>query len=732
MGKAIPERQTLGRLIQMMPRRHTLRGIFFLLLLLGIGNLIAITSVTAAGPTVALSELDWDYRWGDLTFTDSKPDFNAVSSEWQPIDFPANPPDRGEQQYVWFRTTLPDTKLSAPVIFVTSINLNVEVYLDKQIIYRFGQLDPQTKKSFMGWPWHQISLPENYAGKPLYFRIYSDYTDIGLWGEAKLMERSDMLLHVISSGLHELIVAAFSLLVAFVTLVFALFRGTKKEFFYLGLFSLATAGVLIGENLAIQLALPWPLLKTYLAAVSYFSMPIFIAMLLYYWLNGATGSGLLKFLAQFHLAYLLLAVTVSLTGLLNLAIFFPVFDALFVISLLVMMRVVLRISKQVNLSQQMVLGAFAVYAIFLLVDMLVAHSFLPWIDFPIAIAGLLFAIVLVVISIRSYVQTNLALEQLNHQLEDRVNERTAELHAYAEAEQLRREELERENQFIAELERLNVDLQSCENLDEARELMRARLADIFKPALVKVSLDGDTIDTLPDAQIRLAQLEGGSQVLASLTLVSEHETLPKAQLEDFMRRTSQRLSITLGNIKLREDLQRYSFEDSLTGLRNRRFFDDALARDIQLAKRNQAPLSLLVCDIDHFKRFNDEFGHDAGDAALQAVAETLQQYFRESDIPCRFGGEEFVVLMQDAALDDALAKAERLREAVQALDISYRGEKLSHLTISIGVSSLSDRDTDAETLLRQADQALYAAKQQGRNRVISADDNPNRDKQVKG
>ncbi len=722
MGKAIPERQTLGRLTQNVPRRLCLRGRFFLLLLLVLGNLIAITSVRADSTAVSLSDLDWDYQWGDLAFADSSPDFNAVSSQWQPIAFPANPPYRDEQEYVWFRTVLPDIDLSTPVIFVTSINLNVEVYLDDQIIYRFGKLAQDSDKPFMGWPWHQIKLPQNFAGKPLYFRIYSDYTDIGLWGEAKLMERSDMLLHVISTGLHELIVAAFSLLVAFVTLVFALFRGTKKEFFYLGLFSLATAGVLIGENLAIQLALPWPLLKTYLAAVSYFSMPIFIAMLLYYWLNGATGSRSVKYLAQFHLAYLFTAVTVSLAGLLNLAIFFPIFDAFFVISLLIMMRVVLRISKQVSLSQQMVLGAFAVYAIFLLVDMLVAHSFLPWVDFPIAIGGLLFALVLVVISIRSYIQTNQAMEQLNHQLETRVSERTAELHAYAEAEQMRREELERENQFIAELERLNVDLQSCENLDEAKALMRARLAEIFKPSRVQVNLDGDKINTLPDVQIRLQQLEGGSQVLASLTVLSGHEALPKAQLEDFLRRTSQRLSVTLGNIKLREDLQRYSFEDSLTGLRNRRFFDDALARDIQLAKRNQSPLSLLVCDIDHFKRFNDEFGHDAGDAALQVVAETLQLYFRESDIPCRFGGEEFVVLMRDAALDDALAKAEQLREAIQALDISYRGEALSHLSISIGVSSLSEHNTDAEILLRQADQALYAAKQQGRNRVVSHDD----------
>lgn len=706
----------------MMPRRFALRGILLLLSLLVMGSLIAITGVKAATPSVELAELDWEYYWGDLPFRDSRPDFDAVSSKWQPIAFPANPPDREGRQYVWFKTELPDVALSAPVIFVTSINLNVEVYLDDQIIYRFGKLEQNSKKPFMGWPWHQISLPAAFSNKPIYFRIYSDYTDIGLWGEAKLMERSDMLLHVISSGMHELIVAAFSLLVAFVSLVFALFRGTKKEFFYLGLFSLATAGVLIGENLAIQLVMQWPLLKTYLAAGCYFAMPIFISMLLYHWLNGATGSRLLKFVAQFHLTYLLLVALLSLSGTVDLALFFPVFDVLFVISLLIMMRVVLPMSRRVNFSQKLVLAAFTVYAVFLLVDMLVAHSFLPWVDFPIAIGGLLFALVLVVISIRSYVQTNLAIEQLNQQLENRVTERTAELHAYAATEQQRRMELERENRFIAELEKFNQALQSCENLEEAKTLIRDKLAGVFKPSRVNVTLDGDNVNALPDAQIRLQALEGGSHVLASLTLEAGDEALPKAKLDDFLHRTTQRMTVTLGNIKLREDLQRYSFEDALTGLRNRRFFDDALARDIQLAKRHQSPLSLLICDIDHFKHFNDEFGHDAGDAALQAVADTLQHYFRESDIPCRLGGEEFVVLMRDAELEDAISKAERLREAIQSLEISYRNEKLSHLTISIGVSSLSGPDTDAETLLRQADQALYAAKQRGRNRVVSAED----------
>ncbi len=715
----------------MMPRRPVLRGRLFLLILLVMCSLTAVTSVKAASPSFELAELDWEYQWGDLPFTDSKPDLSAVATQWQPIAFPANPPNRGDQHHVWFKTILPELELSEPVIFITSIDLNVEVYLDDQLIYDFGELNQESKKSFKGWPWHQIALPENFADKPLYFRIYSSYKDIGFWGEARLMERSDMLLHVISSGLHELIVAAFSLLVAFVTLVFALFRGTKKEFFYLGLFSLATAGVLVGENLAIQLVFPWPLLKTYLAAVSYFSMPIFIAMLLYYWLNGASGSRLLKFVAQFHLAYLALAVLLSLSGVINLAIFFPIFDALFVISLLIMMQVVLRISGQVNLSQQLVLGAFAVYAIFLLADMLVAHGFLPWVNFPVVIGGLVFALVLVVISLYSYVQTNLAVDQLNQQLEHRVMERTAELHAYADAEQQRRKELERENHFIAGLEKLNGELQACQYLNEARELMLQRLGDVFKPTQVQISFDDNARNAQPDEQILIHELEGGSHVLASLTLKDSDEAQATLQQEDFIHRTCRRLGVTLGNIKLREDLQRYSFEDSLTGLHNRRFFDDALMRDIQLAKRNQSPLSLLICDIDHFKRFNDEFGHDAGDAALQAVADTLQHYFRGSDIPCRYGGEEFVVLMRDASLDDAIAKAERLREAVQALDISYRDEKLSHLTISIGISSLTNIDSDdAETLLRQADQALYAAKQGGRNQVKSADENITKEKQA--
>jgi len=164
-------------------------------------------------------------------------------------------------------------------------------------------------------------------------------------------------------------------------------------------------------------------------------------------------------------------------------------------------------------------------------------------------------------------------------------------------------------------------------------------------------------------------------------------------------------------------LQRYSFEDALTGLRNRRYFDDTLMRDIQLAKRNQTALSLLICDIDHFKKFNDEFGHEAGDVALQQVATELKQHFRESDIPCRLGGEEFVVLMRDADIKAAMAKAEKLRADIADKPIYYRDQDLGKLTISIGVVEWQD-ENEGDDLLRMADKALYSAKQGGRNRVV--------------
>lgn len=705
-------------------RSQALRSRVYRLLGLVILGFVCFTQIALAAPkSIELAELDWQYHWGEALDTDSLS--AAVKAEgWESIAFPANPPGRDGQTQVWFRTVLPAVNTAEPVIYITSVDINVEAFIGDEQIYHFGEFDDQGNIKFMGWPWHVMTLPDEFAGKLLYLKVSSDYTEMGLWGDAKILDRSDMLLHVVTSGLHELIIAAFSVLIAFVAFVFAIVRGTRREFFYLGLFSLATAGTLIGENLAMQFVISWPLLKTYLAATSYFAMPVFIAMLLYHWVDHV-GSRLLKAIAIVHLLYLLAVVVLSVTGVINLAIAYPVFDLLFVISLLLMLAVTLRVSRQMDIAQQLVLGAFGVYAVILLADMLIAHGFLPWIDFPMSYGGLIFSLVLVAVSIRNYIQTYTELEALNQTLEQRVIQRTTELHDYVDAEQTRRINLERQNLFSSQLERFNTELQSCDSLVEARDLFCDKLADVFSPASIEVSLDGKMMDDLPDGQLRIQGLGGSSQVFASLRLEKVDTALLKQDAEEMIQRAAQRLSVTLANIKLREDLQRYSFEDSLTGLRNRRFFDDALSRDVQLAQREQSVLSLLICDIDHFKRFNDDHGHEAGDVALQAVAAQLKQQFRESDIPCRLGGEEFVVLMREASLNDARAKAEQLREAIAANPIDYRNEKLAPLTVSVGVASWSGDEPDAEALLRKADKALYKAKQSGRNRVeIFEEDKP--------
>ncbi|WP_438970098.1 GGDEF domain-containing protein, partial [Methylophaga sp.] len=700
-----------------LPHSLALRGGVCDFLLIVLLSFACFSSIALAAPeTIDLAELDWQFRWDDAPGVEGISD-SVKLKEWEPIAFPADPPGRNGHTHVWFRTILPAVDVPEPVIYITSIDLNVEAFIDDRLIYRFGEFDENGNGKFMGWPWHAIKLPDDYAGKPLYLRVYSDYTDMGLWGEVKILDRSDMLLHVISSGLHELIIAAFSVLIAFIAFVFAIVRGTRKEFFFLGLFSLTTAGTLLGENLAIQLVFSWPLLKTYLAAISYFAMPIFIAMLLYYWVEDVKYGRLLKTVATVHLVYLISVMLLSLIGVINLATAYPLFDLLFVLSVLLMLTVILRVSSQMNIAQQLVLGAFGVYAIFLLADMLVAHSFMPWVDFPMSYGGLIFSLVLVMVSIRNYIRTHTELEILNETLEHRVIERTAELHDYVEAEQERRIILERQSRFASQLESFNIALQSCHSLAEANLLFKERLADVFQPAQVEVSLGDQTMNALPDAQIRLQGLEGGSQVFASLRLKTVEPMLLNQDVEEMIQRTAQRLSVTLGNIKLREDLQRYSFEDSLTGLRNRRFFDDALSRDIKLAQREQSALSLLICDIDHFKRFNDDYGHEAGDVALQAVAAELKQHFRQSDIPCRLGGEEFVVLLRKASLEDACAKAERLRKAIAANPIGYRDEKLGPLTVSLGVATFQGDEPDAEALVRKADKALYKAKQTGRNRI---------------
>ena len=175
--------------------------------------------------------------------------------------------------------------------------------------------------------------------------------------------------------------------------------------------------------------------------------------------------------------------------------------------------------------------------------------------------------------------------------------------------------------------------------------------------------------------------------------------------------------MAIANVKLREQLRDQSIRDVLTGLFNRRYMLETLRRELARAARVKQSVSILSIDIDHFKKFNDNHGHDAGDTVLRAFGGCLEKHFREEDVPCRFGGEEFVVLLPGATADDAARRADSLRVEVEALTLRYLDGTLPRITISVGVAEFPRSGDNPETVLKAADDALYRAKDNGRNRV---------------
>jgi diguanylate cyclase (GGDEF)-like protein len=183
---------------------------------------------------------------------------------------------------------------------------------------------------------------------------------------------------------------------------------------------------------------------------------------------------------------------------------------------------------------------------------------------------------------------------------------------------------------------------------------------------------------------------------------------------------AEQLALALGNARLRASLRRQSVLDPLTGLFNRRYFDESLKRELARSRRMASPLSLLVLDIDHFKRVNDGFGHAAGDAVLRAIAQLVRQSIRDCDVACRYGGEELVILMPDCDQEDAARRAEMLRADIAGAPPMIDGAGPDVITASFGVAEYPLHGPDADALFRAADKALYKAKRDGRNRVVAA------------
>lgn len=210
-------------------------------------------------------------------------------------------------------------------------------------------------------------------------------------------------------------------------------------------------------------------------------------------------------------------------------------------------------------------------------------------------------------------------------------------------------------------------------------------------------------------------LLAGGEVIGVLYLKGTIDTENRFRLAVL----SENIASALVNHRLQRGLREQTIRDPLTGLFNRRYLEETLSLEIARASRSGAPLSLVMCDVDHFKRFNDEFGHDAGDQVLQTVAAELRRRFRDGDVVCRFGGEEFVIIAPATDATVLQARVEEVREAISLVTVRQGGRMLGSVTMSFGVATWSDgMDREGAMLVKTADAALYAAKRNGRNRVV--------------
>lgn len=184
---------------------------------------------------------------------------------------------------------------------------------------------------------------------------------------------------------------------------------------------------------------------------------------------------------------------------------------------------------------------------------------------------------------------------------------------------------------------------------------------------------------------------------------------------------AKQISMALANLNLRESLHMQAIIDPLTGLYNRRYMEETLAREIHRGRRKEAPIGIVLMDIDHFKRINDSYGHEAGDTLLAALGGFFKKHIRQEDVPCRYGGEEILLILPEANLENTYKRAEELRELLVSFDVKHLGLSLGKITASFGVACCPEHGESMEEIVRAADAALYMAKASGRNQVVIAD-----------
>ena len=207
------------------------------------------------------------------------------------------------------------------------------------------------------------------------------------------------------------------------------------------------------------------------------------------------------------------------------------------------------------------------------------------------------------------------------------------------------------------------------------------------------------------------------ELIGVFHIEDREEVLPLENIQTLAHTLADHLSLSFSNLKLRERLRTQSIRDALTGLYNRRYMEESLAREIPRAMRRNMPVGIIMLDIDHFKVFNDTYGHEAGDMVLREIGALLQNQIRSEDITCRYGGEEFILILPEANQEATVERAEQIREAIKSMRVEYRRQPLGVISISLGVAVFPEHSSTVEGILKKADEALYHAKYNGRDRV---------------
>jgi diguanylate cyclase len=261
--------------------------------------------------------------------------------------------------------------------------------------------------------------------------------------------------------------------------------------------------------------------------------------------------------------------------------------------------------------------------------------------------------------------------------------------------------------------------QLTERIDQVGVQVKGEIDQVM--AMIEAALGSATsyTESLAGATEKLGQSkdrDGVRTIIESLVQTTRTMEISNRQLEERLSASKQEINELQENL---EAVRTESLTDPLTQLANRKFFDITLEKAIAEAFERNEPLSLMLTDIDHFKAFNDNFGHLTGDQVLRLVAMAVRHNVKGKDTAARYGGEEFAVILPNTVLRAAVTVAEHIRRAVMAKELMKRstGEQLGRITISIGVATVRAGDT-GQSLIERADTCLYAAKRHGRNRVM--------------